>query len=193
MRFSPTTYALLRTRRAPLDAPAYTALTRFYRGRPYTDFSQRKYDFCVTQLYTKVAEQGRYTVPLESAQLIAEIRSIFATWELEPAQTGPNEEAVGAAVQAFREFTDTANQLTEFDALLASGLLSQIRLFKSSLGSTLYWPEVTAATIECNVAMANKFAELRPEANAETDSSETQAQLINVLADATLIGFFSGH
>jgi hypothetical protein len=111
---------------------------------------------------------------------------------LEPTQTGPTEDAISAAIQAFREFTETANQLTEFDALLASGLLSQIRLFKASLRDTLYWPEVTAAAIECNVAMANKFAELRPEANAETDSPETQAQLINVLADATLIGFFSG-
>jgi hypothetical protein len=40
--------------------------------------------------------------------------------------------------------------------------------------------------------MANKFAELRPEASAETDSPETRAQLINVLADPALIGFFSG-
>jgi hypothetical protein len=176
-----------------LDATVFTALTRFYRSRSYSDLSQSKYDFAVTHLYANVDENDRRALRFEGEALVENIRQTFATWEQEPGPITANEDDIGAALDGFRQFIVTAGEIHEFEELIASGLFNRVRIFKSKLGEKFYLPEVTAAGIESNVAIANKFSDLLGREGAQIrEAPAAYRNLTNILSDTSAIGFVSG-
>ena len=175
-----------------LDRTVFTALTRFYRCQTYTDLSQSKYDFAVTQLYTSIDQNDRRILRIEGATLIETIRQMFATFAENPRSIGLSEEDIQAALSGFQGFVVATNAINEFEELIASGLFNQVRLFKSKLGEKLYHPEVTAAAIACNVAIANKFSDLLAREGAQIrEVPAAYRNLTNILSDTSAIGFAS--
>jgi len=123
-----------------LEATVFTALTRFYRGLPHTELSQSKFDFVVTQYIRALTSRVAGSFALKVNLLVDSIRQTFASWERGSGGTTASEEDIRAALDGFREFIVAANEIHEFEELIASGLFNQVRFFKSKLGEKLYWP-----------------------------------------------------
>jgi len=143
-----------------LDVTVFAALTRFYQSLPHTELAQGKYDFAVTRLFAGVAENDRRVLRIEGERLVESISEMFETWGEKRGLAPANQSDIAEAVDSFRAFIAAANEIDEFKELIASGLFNRVRGFKKDLGEVFYAPEVTAAAIECNVAVANKFSEL---------------------------------
>jgi len=96
---------------------------------------------------------------IEGEPLVDSIRQTFASWDEGSGGTTASEEDIRAALDGFREFivARTRYMSSKNDR---QRFVQPSPLFQSKLGEKLYWPEVTAATIEANVAIANKFSEL---------------------------------
>ena len=176
-----------------LDLSVFTALARFYRSLPHTELAQSKYDFAVTRVFASLGENDQRVLRLEGESLVESISEMFETWGEKRRLAPPSPDEVRAAVDSFRAFiAEAANEINEFEELIGSGLLNRVRDLKKDLGELFYAPEVTAAAIECNVVVANKFSELLVgEGQQISDDPAACRDLTDILSDTTAIASVS--
>jgi hypothetical protein len=176
-----------------LDSRVFEALTRFYRSLPHTELAQSKYDFAVTRLFAGVGENDQRDLRLKGEPLVEVIREMFEAWE-DRKRAVATPEQIGVAIETFHGFIAEANLvINEFEKLIGTGLFNRLRLFKKELGELFYAPEVTAAAIECNVVVANKFSSLLAgEGEQIREAPAVCRDLTDILSDPTAIGSVSG-
>lgn len=150
-----------------VTAQMLAALGCFYRSLMPSYEVRSKYDFVVTQLFsTKLPHEPRY-VRVGGEELIERLQRYNIVWtgiEIDWADKKTRrirEEAIGI-FDALRAEVGGYNRLED---LLKSNFFNRVRRHKQYLGETFFAPEVTAASIQCNVAVGNKFSQLVSEEN----------------------------
>lgn len=167
-----------------VTAQMLSALGCFYRSLMPSFEVRSKYDFVVTQLFSsKLTGEPRY-LRVGGEELIERLQQYSVVWtgiEIDWADKKTRrmrEEAI-AVFDALRAEVNGYNRLED---LLKSNFFNRVRRHKQYLGETFFAPEVTAASIQCNVAVGNKFSQLVSEENDSFRSSlESQHGGIDVL------------
>jgi len=171
-----------------LDPPSFQALTRFYRSLPHSESVQSKYDFSVTRLFSSLGENDQRKLRLGGNRLIESLSKMADVWQGDRPLPSATPDQIAAAVGGLRAFIAEANtSINEFEELISSDLPNRIRLFKRDLGELFYEPRVTAAAVECNVALANKFSTLLTgEGEQIREAPDVCRDLVNILVDRSI-------
>ncbi len=167
-----------------LDLNALAALTSFYRALPPTDANRGKYDFVVTRLFSH-AEPGQTTrlrqLRISREQLTKRLMEMCLAWgetiERDPADAAK----ISAYIQHFDEFIAEAQQINKFEQMVSSAFFQRVRDCKAQVGNLLYLPEVSAASIESNIIINNRFLTLL---EVESEEAQTASPALQNLADA---------
>lgn len=167
------------------DTQTLAALVRFYRSLTHISQAWSKYDLVTTRLFALRDEKQRLRLRFNREQIITHLRRMSATWD-ESAHVGyaqgmPPDEAAAR----FAEFISELNGLTRLDEMINCRLLDRLRAFKSSLGQTFYLPEITAAAIECNVAVSARFTTLLEQENFHP-ASEPLREVIELISNTSV-------
>ncbi len=166
-----------------LDLNALAALTSFYRALPHSETNRGKYDFVVTRLFSSV-EPGRSTrvcsscdcsarhrhLRISREQLAKRLTEMCMAWGEVIARDPADAVNVSQSLEQFDHFIAEVKQINKFEELVSRAFFQRIRDFKAQVGALLYLPEVTAASVESNVIIANRFLTL-----LEIESEEIQA------------------
>ncbi|HTG95545.1 MAG TPA: hypothetical protein VL866_23295 [Pyrinomonadaceae bacterium] len=171
-----------------LDPPSFQALTRFYRSLPHTESVQSKFDFSVTRLFSTLAENDQRKLRVGGKRLVESLTKMSDVWQTDRPLPLVTADEIATAVDGLRTFIAEANgAINEFEELISSDLSNRIRLFKRELGELFYEPRVTAAAIECNVALANKFSTLLAGEGAQIrEAPDVCRDLVNILVDPSI-------
>ena len=171
-----------------LDPPSFQALTRFYRSLPHTESVQSKFDFSVTRLFSTLAENDQRKLRVGGKRLVESLTKMSDVWQTDRPLPLVTADEIATAVDGLRAFIAEANgAINEFEELISSDLSNRIRLFKRELGELFYEPRVTAAAIECNVALANKFSTLLAgEGEQIREAPDVCRDLVNILIDPSI-------
>jgi len=171
-----------------LDPPSFQALTRFYRSLPHTQSVQSKYDFSVTRLFSALAGNDQRKLRVGGKRLVESLTKMSDVWQTDRPLPLVTADEIAAAVDGLRAFIAEANgAINEFEELISSDLSNRIRRFKRELGEVFYEPRVTAAAIECNVALANKFSTLLTgECEQIREAPDVCRDLVNILVDPSI-------
>jgi hypothetical protein len=156
---------------ALLDLNALAALTSFYRALPHTEANRGKYDFAVTRLFTS-PEPGRSSryrhLRISREQLAKRLTEMCLAW----GETMPSDQTetdrITDLIQQFDQFIAEVKQIHKFEELVNKAFFPRVRDFKAGVGQWLYLPEVTAASVEANVIINNRFLTLLENENGET-------------------------
>ena len=147
--------------RPVLSSQALMALARFYRNSPFSEPVRGKFDFVMTRLFSRETGEEQRKQLFGRAEMIGHIRSLYAQWaslDLFPEEVDADK--IRSTVDRFDSFADEAEKTEKFDGLISSDFFNRIRLFKEETGELFFSSEVTAAAIECNVKVGNRFVEL---------------------------------
>jgi Mg2+ and Co2+ transporter CorA len=172
---------------ALLDLNALAALTSFYRTHPQAEANRGKYDFVVTRLFSS-AEAGRYRqqrrLRISREQIAKRLTEMCAAWG-EIIQRDPADaDRIITFIHQFDQFIAEIKQINNFADLVAQDFFPRVRNFKVSVGNLLYLPEVTAASIESNVIIANRFLSLLESESKELcEAPESIHQLMDAFSD----------
>ena len=171
-----------------LDPPSFQALTRFYRGLPHSESTQSKYDFSVTRLFSSLGENDQRKLRIGGMRLVESLSNMSEAWRGDRPLPSATPEEIAAAVDGLRAFIAEANSsINQFEELISSDLSNRIRLFKRDLGELFYEPRVTAAAVECNVALSNKFSTLLTgEGEQIREAPYVCRDLVNILVDPSV-------
>lgn len=167
-----------------LDLNALAALTSFYRVLPLSETNRGKYDFVVTRLFSH-AEPGRSArhrhLRISREQLAKRLTEMCRAWGEVIAPDPADAVNIGKSIELFDHFMAEVKEIHKFEELVSRAFFQRIRDFKARIGALLYLPEVTAASVEANVAITNCFLTL-----LETESEAIQAapQIMQSLAGA---------
>jgi len=176
-----------------LDLQVFAALMRFYRNLPHSELAQSKYDFAVTRLFASVGENNERVLRMEGERLVESISEMFETWGEKRKLAPASPDEIRLAVDRFRAFiAEAENEIDKFEKLIGSGLFNRVRVLKRDLGELFYAPEVTAAAIECNVVVANKFSALLADEGEQIREAPAACRdLTDILSDTTAIASVS--
>jgi len=149
---------------------------------------QSKYDYSVTRLFSSLGENDQRKLRLGGNRLIESLSKMADSWREDRPLPSATPDQIAAAVDGLRTFIAEANtSINEFEELISSDLPNRIRLFKRDLGELFYEPRVTAAAVECNVALANKFSTLLTgEGEQIREAPDVCRDLVNILVDRSI-------
>lgn len=146
--------------RPPLSSQALMSLARFYRNSAYTEANRSKFDFVMTRLFARETDYQKRKLLFDRSEMIGHIESLYANWSSISYAANMSEAEQKLIVASFQARIKEADQAKSFDDLVKDDFFKKIHEFKESLEETFFIPAVTAAAIECNVRVGNKFVEL---------------------------------
>jgi hypothetical protein len=147
--------------RPVLSSQALMALARFYRNSPYSEPARGKFDFVMSRLFSREVADAKRRTLFGRIEMIGHIKTLYANWasvSLYPA--GDMDSNVQSAVAKFNEAVVAAEAAETFDQLIEADFFKKLNQFKESTSEMFFAPDVTAAAIDCNVRIGNKFVEL---------------------------------
>lgn len=180
--------------RPVLSSQALIALARFYRNSPFSELTRGKFDLVITKLFSREMGEQKRKLLFGRPDMIVHINTLYANWSsLSLYASDDDAPMVKENVAKFTEFVREAETTRTLDDLVAKDLFERIRVTKESLADMFYAPEITAAAIDCNVRLGNKFVELvyQERENESVESIEekygyTYDQIISNAAGKTL-------
>lgn len=147
--------------RPVLSSQALIALARFYRTAPAGKAASSKFDFVMTRLFSHDAGNEKRRLTFGIAEMTIHIRDLYENWSnFSPFMSVAVEGSGAEVLCALRQAIDEAESAESFDQMVASDFFNRTRGIKESAGDLLFIPEVTAAAIECNVRVGNRFVDL---------------------------------
>ncbi|HUR97919.1 MAG TPA: hypothetical protein VMZ26_07625 [Pyrinomonadaceae bacterium] len=162
--------------RPPLSSQALLALARFYRNSAFAEPTRAKFDFVMTRLFSREAEEQKRKLLFGRAEMIGHIGTLYANWSsiaLYSADDIPSK--ARAIVAGFEERIAEAESSSTFDQLIENDFFKKINEFKEATGEAFFTPEVVAVSIDCNTRVGNKFVDLL-RLESESSSLETVEQ-----------------
>ena len=175
-----------------LDVASYAALTRFYRSRPNTNITQSKYDLVVTRMCAPPTKGGLRILRHDRQQLAMYLARLFASWDMSGSVALQTMDTSGETIdlmRGFDAFIAEANEVASIEDLVRRELFNRVRAFKSSLVDTFYEPAVSAAAIDCNVVLSNRFTTLlEAEGEQIRDAPSACRELATVFRDTSCEG-----
>jgi hypothetical protein len=167
-----------------LDLNALAALTSFYRALPHSETNRGKYDFVVTRLFSN-AEPGRSArhrhLRITREQLAKRLTEMCAAWGEVISRDPANAANISQSIAQFDQFIAEVKRINKFEEMIGREFFQRIRTCKAQIGSLLYLPEVTAASVESNVIINSRFLTLL---EIESEEIQTASPALNSLAGA---------
>lgn len=149
------------TSRPPLGSPALISLARFYRNSTYSEPVRSKFDLVVTRLFSKETDGNRRETLYDGAETSRRLTKLYADWS--SASLYPTEAKNPKTleiVEKFADFVREADAAGAFDELIDSNFFGRLYKFKESVNENFFAPTVTAAAVESNVRIGNRYVEL---------------------------------
>ncbi|MDQ3321767.1 MAG: hypothetical protein M3525_04930 [Acidobacteriota bacterium] len=89
----------------------------------------------------------------------------------------------------FEDFMNDAEKAQSFDELIKNDFFNRLRAFKQSTGEQFFAPLVTAAAVECNIRIGNRYLQLleRERDSGEVEKLENKYGFLHdqIISDAT--------
>lgn len=149
------------TTRPVLSSTALISLARFYRNAPFTEQVRSKFDLTVTRLMTRELKNDKRDMPFNREELIGHLKKLYSQWASIPLYTANDDDSeILLIALKFEEFMNEAESAESFDSLINNDFFNRLRAFKESTNENFFAPLVTAATIECNVRVGNRYVDL---------------------------------
>ncbi|MBS1808021.1 MAG: hypothetical protein JST84_07500 [Acidobacteria bacterium] len=167
-----------------LDLNSLAALTSFYRALPPTDASRSKYDFVITRLFsnTDPGQAGRQRhLRINRKQIAKRLIEMCRAWGENLHREDEDSERVTQYIKEFDNFIVEIKTINKLEILVSKSFFQRIRDFKTRVGNALFLPEVTAASVEANVIIANHFLSLL---EIESEEMREAPAMIQNLVDA---------
>ncbi|MBX7054726.1 MAG: hypothetical protein K1X36_07205 [Pyrinomonadaceae bacterium] len=177
-----------------LSSQAMLALARFYRNLPYSESVRGKFDFIITRLFSRPTDDDLRLLLFTRDEMFGHIKTLYAEWSSIPLYSADGEESsIALTSLSFEDLAKEAEAAVNFDDLIRSDFFGRLRLFKESIAELFFAPSVTAAAIECNVRIGNKYVELIDRERRKTDAAtvhdrfgEIDDQVVSEAAGRTL-------
>lgn len=158
--------------RPALSTAALNALARFYRNAPFSYQVRDKFELVMTRLFCRETLGDRRTAIYPTELIARNIGHLYAEWESLKTYGEDDSFEVSEAVNSLESFSRQAEGAATFEELIADDFFTRLRAFKEGLHEEFFSPAVTAAAVECNVVVGNRFIELL-EKERRRDSIET--------------------
>ncbi|HXG85167.1 MAG TPA: hypothetical protein VNI84_14195 [Pyrinomonadaceae bacterium] len=178
------------TAKPTLSNEALLALARFYRNSPYSEAARSKFDLIVTRLFSKDLPDEKRERTFERDELIEHLAGLYAEWESISLYSGEEDESeIVLTAFKFEDFMNEAEKAESFDALIRNDFFNRLRAFKQSTGEQFFAPLVTAAAVESNIRIGNRYLQLleRERDGGEVEKLENKYGFLHdqVISDAT--------
>ena len=163
--------------RPVLSSQALMALARFYRNSSFTEEVRSKFDFVTTRLFSRDAGLEKRKLLFQRGEMVGHIRTLYSNWSSINYHTLNDHKAeIKLAEQRFDDIVQHFEAAESFDDLLNADVFNIIRHFKEECGELFFVPEVTAAAIDCNVRLGNKYVELIFKERSERGAAALEAK-----------------
>ncbi len=144
-----------------LSSQALIALARFYRNAPFTELVRGKFDYVMTRLFSREVEDEKRKLLFGRIEMIGHITTLYSNWSSLSLYSSPDyADLVRVQTLAFSEFAAAAESAASLDNLLKFDVFERVRQTKENLSDMFFTPEITAAAIDCNLRIGNKFVEV---------------------------------
>ena len=163
-----------------LSAQALFSFARFNRSITFTESSRRKYEFIVTRLFSRPAEDHKRTPVCSREEMLSHLRSRFSdSFEsYSRLYSGPVD--IAPFVAGLDQFAAEAEQVTDLERWLTSDFFSRLNNFKETTREQFFVSDITAAAMTCNIVILNKLASLILEMRMSGDVSGFPAKYASI-------------
>lgn len=149
------------TTRPPLSSQALISLARFYRNLPFSESVRGKFDFVVTRLFSKDDGHEKRVLVFSREELIQHFKDLYAEWSSISLYSADEDDSnIILTALKFEDFMSECESADDFDELVKTDFFNRLRLFKESTNEIFFAPLVTAAAIECNARIGNRYVDL---------------------------------
>jgi len=179
------------TTRPALSSPALIALGRFYRNSPFSEPVRNKFDLVLTKLFTKDSGGEKRNLVFNRDELIKHLNELYADWSSIPLYLSDDEDNSEVLLIAlkFEDFMAETETAENFDELVRNDFFNRVRSFKQSTSEQFFAPLVTAAAIESNVRIGNRYVELLNKEREKGESAKLEDKYgflhDQIISDAT--------
>lgn len=178
------------TTKPPLSSQALISLARFYRNLPYSESVRGKFDLVVTRLFSKDVGNEKRALMFERSDLIKHLTELYADWSsISLYSTEADESRVALTILKFEEFMAEAERAGNFDELINNDFFNRLRFLKESAKESFFAPLITAAAIESNIRVGNKYVDLieseRGKSNIQDFEDKYGFQYDRTVSDST--------
>lgn len=163
------------TTRPILSSQALIAIARFYRNSPYSDQVRSKFDLVITRLFTKEIENEKRQIMFERPEMIEHLTTLYGEWASVPLYAASDDDSeILLIALRFEEFMQESDDAKSFDELIKNDFFNRLRVFKESTNENFFAPLVTAAAIECNVRIGNRYVDLIQQEKKKMEAEKLQ-------------------
>lgn len=175
--------------RPALSSQALVALARFYRNLPYSESVRSKFDFVITRLFSRAAENDKRACLFTRDEAFEHVNNLYKDWSSIALYSADGDDSkVTMAALSFDDLAIEAENASTFDQLIEGDFFGRLRQFKESISELFYAPVVTAAAIDCNIRIGNAYVSLigreRQKMNAESIQSKYRDLNDEAVSDA---------
>ncbi len=136
------------------------ALARFYLSLPFSVSTRTKFDTVITRLFTAQIWDGKRELTESVEQIKEYLHRAYKNWANVPSFSAEDTPVIERALATIQKFISETTKVNDLDDLLSKNLFREFYNFKNNLGEQFFEPSVVAASIECNVALGNRYDEL---------------------------------
>lgn len=159
------------TTRPALSPQALAALARFYRNAPFSESVRSKFDLVMTRFFASETGGGMRRLTLSRDKIIEKLNEFYAEWSSIPLYaTEEDESNIVLAAMKFEDFMTEAESAENFEELIKNDFFNRLKVFKESTHENFFAPLVTAASVESNVRIGNRYLELLLQASKNSDA-----------------------
>ncbi|HLM62498.1 MAG TPA: hypothetical protein VK308_16980 [Pyrinomonadaceae bacterium] len=149
------------TSRPPLSSAALMALAKFYRNSPHSEPVRNKFDLVVTRIFSNENDAGQRDMVFNRGELASHLAELYAEWSSVPLYSTEADDAeILEIVRKFESYAEYADAAIDFDDLIKSDFFTRLHTFKRDTNENFYAPPVTAAAVETNIRIGNRYIEL---------------------------------
>ena len=163
------------TTRPILSSQALISLARFYRNSPYSDQIRSKFDLVITRLFAKEIGHEKRQQMFEREEMIKHLTMLYGEWaSVSMYAAAEDDSEIVLIALKFEDFMAEADGAENFDELIKNDFFNRLRLFKENTHENFFAPLVTAAAIECNVRVGNRYVDLIQLEKEKTEAGQLQ-------------------
>lgn len=163
--------------RPALSSQAVLSLGRFYRNLPYSENVRAKFDFVITRLFSRAIGQQKRARLFEHEEMLGHINMLYSEWSSVPLYDADGDGSnVTLTALSFEDLAVEAETADSFDKLIESDFFGRLRMFKESISELFYAPQVTAAAIDTNLRIGNRYVELIDMERQKLDADSVQTK-----------------
>jgi hypothetical protein len=163
--------------RPALSSQALLALARFYRNSPYSEGVRAKFDFVMTRLFSRPAQNEKRLCLFDRSETVGHINTLYGDWSSVPLYSADDDESnVVLTSMSFDELAAEAEASPSFDQLISTDFFGRVRLFKESISELFFAPSVAAAAIESNIRIGNAYVTLLEREHRKMDADSIESK-----------------